>query len=112
MFLISMTAIVALLRGDPPRVDGRFQVGALSIGSGAVIGLGISFLTGITVEPFAEMSKVVGGLSYGATIGLSNFIGVNLIDVVVGRIWGKRKDKETTLPSEPGVKDPSIPTNG
>lgn len=112
IFMLSMTAIVAILRGDPPRVDGRFAVGALSVGSGAAIGLGLSFLTGISVEPFAEMHKVVGGLAYGGIIGLSNFLGVNLIDVLVARFTKKPKAEPPKLPSEPGVKDPSIPRHG
>lgn len=110
--MLSMTAIVAVLRGDPPRFDGKVQVGLVSVGAGAVIGLVVSYLTGISVEPFNEMSKVLGGLSYGAIIGLSNFIGVNLIDVIVKRVYTKPKAELAKIPTDSGVKDPSIPKNG
>jgi len=99
IFILTIAAIVHLIRQGKlaELINGKFGVGAFTIAVGAVLGVIVAAIEGIHVAPFDQLNNfVASGLTYGATEGLSTFIGVNVIDLLFSR---KAKAEATHNPA-------------
>jgi hypothetical protein len=89
LFVPAIVYFVDKLRKALPAIDGQVVVGVATVAVGVALGLVGGALNAIDVEPFANLSQWVGGLTYGIAGGLTAFLGVNIFDFAVGRL-GKR----------------------
>ena len=88
-FIGAIVAITSWVREKFNFIDGKVQVGAVSVGIGVVAGLLADWWNWITVIPFAEMNFPLGGILYGALAGFSAVLGVSLFDFFVTRVSEK-----------------------
>ena len=89
LFVPAIIYFVSKIRKSIPSIDGAALVGAATVVVGVALGLVGGALDAITVEPFVDFSRWIGGLTYGLAGGLTAFLGVNVFDFAAGR-WGKR----------------------
>lgn len=83
--VLAVVAAVEALRKRIPAIDGVLVL-PVALLVGAVGGVGYQLVGLLTFEPFALWTFPWGGLLYGLAAALTGFLGVNLFDMVTGRV--------------------------
>lgn len=84
--VLAIVGFVHWLRLKFPKIDGPIAVPAVALAVGAVGGVLGQLFHLLTVAPFADLSFPWGGLGYGLALAVTGVIGVNVFQLLAGKL--------------------------
>lgn len=84
----ALAGLVVMLRATSVGswIDGPVRVGVVSIVIGGVGGTGLQLLGLLTVDPYTAMAAPLGGIAYGASLGVFNATGIAVWNYLTGKV--------------------------